>query len=818
MGRMTIDFGIDLGTTNSVIAVAEQGEVTVIKNSITQSDVTPSAVMLDKRGTVTVGQNAYQEIESYPDNAVREFKRWMGNGDRDKFHFIAADRLMSGAELSSEILKSLKADATERFGNLSAAVITVPAIFPIPACEDTKKAARLAGIEVCPLLQEPVAAAIAYGYKVESLSGNLLVFDLGGGTFDTSVLTAKEGRLVVLGHDGDNKLGGKNYDQAIVELIIDRLSDEYDTSELKRGNPSAEYAIARLMLISEDTKKFLSRRESHPVAVKNLGRGFDHIDSIVTVTRNDVSSCTARLTERCIDISERLLTSLRLPVSSLEAVLVVGGGTLVPSVRSAIEQAFAKTEHRIDPMTVVAVGAALFASTQRINGAKSVQAAGVGVGLKLAYSPVAAELDADIGIVVTPVRPGMSIGITRADKGWSSGAIQVPADGRIMTTVALRAKKLNAFHIHVRDAQGTEIAAEGTSFSITHGLAVAKATTSTAFSVALVDNQVEVIIPKGTPLPAKGTQRLLAAHIVKAGDPESVLNVYALEGDNRRSDRNLRIAELQLCGKDLKRSIPAGETVEITYRLDESKTLSVEVLIPALGEVRTMKYEYERPEITPSDIEIELAKERKRIGDIRQAAPQALPETIEQLVAEVESEKQAAGSDPDTAQKAAQRILEIKQELDQVTTNCEWDLLMAKYTVYAEDTKNLANAIGTDSDQQYCSRVITAAEKAIAAHDTAQLRDAVSALIDIFWKITFGQDEFWKDQFQRLSTNTGFVDPLHAERLKEEGFRALKRNDIATLQTIVWDLFNLLPTWQQGKLDERFADAGLTRAQGAAKG
>ena len=209
MPRTTIDFGIDLGTTNSEIACMDRGELVVVKNMVTSSEVTPSAVRIDAKGTVIVGQSAYNELEYDPANTVAEFKRWMGNPKHEGFTFTKSKRRMTAAELSAEVLKTLKASASSRFGGeeITAAVITVPAMFLIPACEDTKAAANMAGIKICPLLQEPVAAAISYGYRAENLAGNLMVFDLGGGTFDTTVLAARDGRLVVIGHDGDDKLG-----------------------------------------------------------------------------------------------------------------------------------------------------------------------------------------------------------------------------------------------------------------------------------------------------------------------------------------------------------------------------------------------------------------------------------------------------------------------------------------------------------------------------------------------------------------------------------------------------------------------------------
>src|ERR1700679_3349678 len=155
MGRKTIDFGIDLGTTNSVIACMERGELVLIRNQVTGGEVTPSAVKMDARGSVTVGQNAYNELEFDSDNVVGEFKRWMGNPELNGFPFKKAGKRMSAAELSAEVLKNLKGSAAARFGGeqVSAAVITVPAHFLIPACEDTKVAAKLAGIEVCPFIQ-----------------------------------------------------------------------------------------------------------------------------------------------------------------------------------------------------------------------------------------------------------------------------------------------------------------------------------------------------------------------------------------------------------------------------------------------------------------------------------------------------------------------------------------------------------------------------------------------------------------------------------------------------------------------------------------
>src|SRR5438128_863148 len=182
MARATIDFGIDLGTTNSAIACVDQGEAIIIKNNW-NNEVTPSVVRIpDARGTIMVGASAYNMLESDPENTCGEFKRWIGSDAT--FTFAKSGHKFTAEQLSAEVLKSLKNDVNARYQeDVQAAVITVPAMFEIPRCEATRKAAKLAGIEFTPLLQEPIAAAVSYGFQAEAIHGILMVFDLGGGTF-----------------------------------------------------------------------------------------------------------------------------------------------------------------------------------------------------------------------------------------------------------------------------------------------------------------------------------------------------------------------------------------------------------------------------------------------------------------------------------------------------------------------------------------------------------------------------------------------------------------------------------------------------------
>ncbi|HYH86326.1 MAG TPA: Hsp70 family protein, partial [Pyrinomonadaceae bacterium] len=213
-----INFGIDLGTTNSCIAQADGAEVRVIQNN-DQMNVTPSVVRVLRSGSLMVGRRAYNAVAEDPDNVEQEAKRLMGQ--RYEKTFPASGRVMTPEEISAEVLKSLLADARRRTGeDVRAACVTVPAAFTALQCEATARAAQLAGLEEYPLLQEPIAAAIAYGARAGVRDQRWLVFDLGGGTLDVAVVSTRDGRLNVLEHRGDNHLGGKDIDRAVVQNIF----------------------------------------------------------------------------------------------------------------------------------------------------------------------------------------------------------------------------------------------------------------------------------------------------------------------------------------------------------------------------------------------------------------------------------------------------------------------------------------------------------------------------------------------------------------------------------------------------------------------
>jgi molecular chaperone DnaK len=251
--RDTIDFGIDLGTSNSAIALAEGNTVTVIKNN-DGWDITPSAVWLPRPDILHVGRRAKERVTSDPDNAAAEFKLEMGLADVART-FVAADRTLTPQQLSAEVLKSLRADAAHHCGQApDAAVITVPAAFALNQNRATTEAATLAGFDVaCPLVQEPTAAAFAYGFHDEAVDrAYWLVFDFGGGTFDAAVVSKDNGDLRVRDHAGDPYLGGKLIDWALVDrILVPAVTRDIGLVDFRRDNPRWRKEFAKLKAAAE---------------------------------------------------------------------------------------------------------------------------------------------------------------------------------------------------------------------------------------------------------------------------------------------------------------------------------------------------------------------------------------------------------------------------------------------------------------------------------------------------------------------------------------------------------------------------------------
>ncbi len=344
--------GIDLGTTNSVVAVLEAGEPVVIPNA-EGGRTTPSVVGFAKSGEVLVGEVAKRQAITNPDRTIRSVKRHMGTSwtvDIDGKDFTPQ-------EISARILGKLKRDAEAFLGDtVTQAVITVPAYFDDAQRTATKEAGTIAGLEVLRIINEPTAAALAYGLDKEGADQTVLVFDLGGGTFDVSVLEIGDGVFEVKSTAGNSKLGGDDWDQRIIDWLVKTFKD---TEGVDLSND--KMATQRLQEAAEKAKIELSSLQETQINLPFItatSEGPKHLD--VKLTRANFNELTADLVEQCKGPFEQAIGDSGLSKSDIDHVVLVGGSTRIPAVQELVQQMTGKEAHKgVNPDEVVALGAAV---------------------------------------------------------------------------------------------------------------------------------------------------------------------------------------------------------------------------------------------------------------------------------------------------------------------------------------------------------------------------------------------------------------------------------------------------------------------------
>jgi molecular chaperone DnaK len=343
--------GIDLGTTNSVIAVLEGGDPSIIPNA-EGGRTTPSVVSF-KDGEVLVGEVAKRQAITNPDQTVRSVKRHMGTG----WSIEVDDKKLTAQEISARILMKLKRDAEAYLGdNVTDAVITVPAYFNDAQRQATKEAGQIAGLNVLRIINEPTAAALAYGLDKESADHTILVFDLGGGTFDVSVLEIGEGVFEVKATSGDTQLGGDDWDQKVIDWLVEGFKNDHgvdlskDRMALQRLKEASEKAKIELSTVSETEVNlpFITATSEGPLHLQRK------------LTRSEFQKLTEELLERTKRPFDAAIKDSGIAVGDIDHIVLVGGSTRMPAVQDLVKELTGKDPHRgVNPDEVVAAGAAI---------------------------------------------------------------------------------------------------------------------------------------------------------------------------------------------------------------------------------------------------------------------------------------------------------------------------------------------------------------------------------------------------------------------------------------------------------------------------
>jgi molecular chaperone DnaK len=827
-------FGIDLGTTNSAVARSNGVEVHAYQNN-DQMSVTPSAVHISKRGRLLVGKRAYNAVIEDPDNVATEFKRSMGQ--KVSKSFPASGRNMLPEELSAEVLKSLKEDVRlQTHEEIQQSVITVPAAFGTLQCEATSRAAKLAGITETYLLQEPIAASVAYGVGPQTWDQYWLVFDLGGGTLDIAVVSTREGRLTILEHQGNNLLGGKDMDRLIVEkAFLPALEREFELPEAP--SPERLRLLRRLLMKAEDAKIDLSTRDSVIVTIEGVGldRFGAPIEAEIEVSRSAFEKEIEPLIRTCVGLVHEALSGARLSASGLDRVLLVGGPTRIPYLRAALTDGVGvKLDSSIDPMTVVARGAAIFAaSVDWARAAAPSVSRGGKVNLALAYDKVSSDLQVPVTGRVVPPHAIEEIKIDADGGFWTSGWIQLENDAFVDLPVRLVEGKLTRYWVYARRADGSLVDLEPNELNIRHGLVPGAPPIPHSIGIEVVmpggKTEFDTVFPKGTSLPAERQVKYRAARELRPSQRNELLAIKVWEGEIKQDpDANLWVGAMSIRGGNLSRPIAAGAEIILTVHIDESRRITVDAELPNGNESLSEEiYMPDREERTPTEEVARLANSigplLDRLGTVEAAVskrddPAALQE-LGQLRSDLEDVDLDLGlgelsDDPDFASRLLARVRDIRRRLValeraaaagaiSVTEN---ENLMAR----AERTTQITEKFGTDAEKRESAQLKRKLEEALSRDDQRGARKAGEDLDAHGGRVRSNQDKYWKDTFEaQQRSGQRFVNQQEARKWFDAGELAVRKGDSVSLREAVKHLWKLWPQDEKAADEERAKPPGL---------
>jgi len=822
--RTTIDYGIDLGTTNSSISLLQGTEPEVIRNNANQ-EVTPSVIHIDKNDNLVVGSRAYDFLDRDSNNTWGEFKLKMGQ--KEVYTFERSKREMSPEELSAEILKVLKGSVKQKKGeDIQAAVISVPAAFTLPQNEATNQAAKLAGLVQCPLVQEPVAAAMAYGFQDESDKVFWLVYDFGGGTFDAAIIQVRDGVIQVVNYWGDNNLGGKLIDWKIVnELLVPKLQEEYGLEKFVRGNEKWQVVFAKLKQAAEKAKVELSWAESTTVYIDTLVLEKDASPVVFEyeISRKQLEPLLEPFVQRTIKICKKVLKDKRLEPENIEKCILVGGPTLTPYIRARLKDGEKglgiPLEFEIDPMTVVSRGAAIFAGTQKlvIEELPDLEVGQFSVNLE--YKTTGSDQEFAVGGRVYGTETADLSGYTlvfdniSVKESWSSGKVPINKDGVFITELWAEKDIRNQFEIKLSNAEGVQQNLAYQLVQYTVGQVITNPPLTHSIGLATANNEVLRFFEKGDSLPGNKRQFVKTTRSVKAGEAEYAIRIPVIEGEKNVADRNDLIGTLEIKGDELIRDVPMGTEIEITIDIDETRLVTSKAYIPIADQEfeGVLKLESELPD--EKQMKDKAAREKKRLQELKQQARDIDDQDAQHKLVEIEDQNleedidltlEAASGDSTALDEAQHRLRDLQDAVDELENILEWPALLGDAEETVRSTRELLLEIdGKPEEIKKLDDLEKEIQQAIDANDTDLLRRKIMQVRNHGMAVLIEDPRFWVGYLGQLREQKNSMrDQSLAEEIFNRADRAVQDGDVDGLRAAVRQLMHLLPQEVQDQVEQ----------------
>lgn len=820
MARIKIDYGIDLGTTNSAICRMEKGEP-VIKKTDTLKDTMPSCVSVNKKKSIKVGDGAYNDMKQDKRRATKswakgssnsyvEFKRTMGTNQVYESSYL--EKTLSSEELSSEVLKALKSFITDE--TFHSVVITVPAKFTVNQKTATKEAAKIAGFEHCELLQEPIAASMAYGLSSDEKNGYWMVFDFGGGTFDAALLKVEDGIMQVFDTEGDNYLGGKNLDYAIVdEIIIPYLKKNYAINGIY-SNPDTKVILREAMkTYAEDVRIQLSFKTQEDI-ISNIGElGVDEngeeIELDLTITQEEANNVIRPLFQKAVDICKNLLERNSMRGSQLNKIIMVGGPTHSPLIRQMLrDQITENVDTSIDPMTAVATGAALYASTLDAD----VKNEDVEVGtirLNVGYESTSVETTEWVSLQLDKVATGSNrpnkifVELFSSEKTWSSGKTEIDENGNVVE-VHLQEGRANSFSIVTYDEQGTSLECFPNEITIIQGSKVGAAPLPYYIGVEVWDEKKKKLVfepieglEKNKPLPATGVKNgLKTTTQIRPGNTADKLVIPVYQADDMVVGTSSKlyeyVANVVIDGGDVNLLIPEGANVDLTIKADSSEMMTIEVYIPSLDLTISKELKTDKKQSlvdAKNTIASNFAEAERNIAKLEKAGIDTTD-----LRSKLEDVKTENNNNTET-KMVLQHQKKVMREIEQRDSESEFDRLEKELKRVFKMTEEDQKKYGSFQTGQILDQLRGMVDEAIAKRDVKMAKDALDqvqaldyklALVEYFVAWIMG----WNKRFDTLA----WKDRTRARQLINSAIGIINDSPTADkLEPYIEQLVSLLP-------------------------
>ncbi len=619
----TIDYGIDLGTTNSAIARYVKGEVIVFKNPISLKETLPSVVAFKNERTI-VGDKAREMLKKSSNNVFGLFKRKMGTSDS----YMVGDtgNMLSPIQLSSIILKELK-NFIHSEGSTESVVITIPSAFDTVQSNATKKAGYEAGFKEVVLLQEPIAASLAYANKsnLNITDGKWLVYDLGGGTFDVALTAIDDGELKILDHEGDNYLGGTDFDKAIIEqFIIPKLKEKGTfanlETELKTASGKYNRLFYKLMFLAEEAKKELTNSPIAEIEFEVTDDKGDDLDIYLELSKEVFESLIQASIDKTIQLIDAIIERNQISNEDLKCILLIGGSTYIPLVRSRLHEKYGiEINTSLDPTTAVVIGAAYYAGIKPKAKKTATSSATTSLkkgNFKFAYERVVREASTMLLVMAQEETEGLQYRITRSDGGFDSGLL--PMSKQITADLPLIPNAHNAFQFNILDSVANRVFVE--EIGITQGkfsIDGQPLPNNICLEVDSIESEttfLEPVFKKNDILPLrKVITKQVSKTIYKDSNEEIVIKVF--EGDiDSIPAANKLIGMISVSGSSLDRDLIKGSDIELTLEITESRDLKVGAYFTLTDQEFENTFSSSESSITKSVLQTELNSFQTNLG------------------------------------------------------------------------------------------------------------------------------------------------------------------------------------------------------------